>query len=158
MKSLKQTLRGDIIGGISVAIVALPLAIAFGVQSMPGNPNAVAAGLYSAIFCGIFATLFGSTKGLINGPTAAMIPVLAATYLGAGFEGTIVAMLLAGLLQILLGLFKLGKYVSYIPKPVVFGFTNGIAISIFKGQFEDFSNAPTLALIVIAIMFITKKN
>ncbi|MBR5239388.1 MAG: sodium-independent anion transporter, partial [Clostridia bacterium] len=75
----KKTLGGDIIGGISVAIVALPLAIAFGVQSMPGNPNAVAAGLYSAIFCGIFATLFGSTKGLINGPTAAMIPVLAST-------------------------------------------------------------------------------
>ncbi len=150
----KKTLRGDIIGGITVAIVALPLAIAFGMQSMPGDPNAAMAGLYGAIFCGLFATLFGATNGLINGPTAAMIVVLASTYQQAGYHGFIMAMLIAGALQILLGLLKLGKYVQYIPKPVVVGFTNGIGISIFIGQFKDFNTAPPLALIVIAIMFI----
>lgn len=150
----KKNLRGDIIGGITVAIVALPLAIAFGMQSMPGDPNAAIAGLYGAIFCGLFATLFGATKGLINGPTAAMIVVLAGAYTGAGYNGFIMAMLIAGALQILLGLLKLGKLVQFIPKPVVVGFTNGIAISIFTGQFKDFSTAPVLALIVIAIMFI----
>ncbi len=154
MKTLKQNLRGDIIGGITVAIVALPLAIAFGMQSMPGDPNAAMAGLYGAIFCGLFATLFGSTNGLINGPTAAMIVVLASTYKNAGYNGFIMAMLIAGVLQILLGLLKLGKYVQYIPKPVVVGFTNGIAVSIFIGQFKDFSTAPSLAFIVIAVMFI----
>ncbi len=150
----KKNLRGDIIGGITVAIVALPLAIAFGMQSMPGDPNAAMAGLYGAIFCGLFATLFGATKGLINGPTAAMIVVLASTYKEAGYNGFIMAMLIAGVLQILLGLLKLGKYVQYIPKSVVVGFTNGIAVSIFIGQFTDFSTAPALALIVIAVMFI----
>ncbi len=150
----KKTLRGDIIGGITVAIVALPLAIAFGMQSMPGDPNAAMAGLYGAIFCGLFATIFGSTNGLINGPTAAMIVVLANTYKNAGYNGFIMAMLIAGALQILLGLLKLGKYVQYIPKPVVVGFTNGIAVSIFIGQFKDFNTAPPLALIVIAVMFI----
>lgn len=150
----KKTLRGDIIGGITVAIVALPLAIAFGMQSMPGDPNAAMAGLYGAIFCGLFATIFGATNGLINGPTAAMIVVLASTYQKAGYNGFIMAMLIASVLQILLGLLKLGKYVQYIPKPVVVGFTNGIGISIFIGQFKDFNTAPPLALIVIAIMFI----
>ena len=150
----KKTLRGDIIGGITVAIVALPLAIAFGLQSMPNDPNAAMAGLYGAIFCGLFATIFGATKGLINGPTAAMIVVLASTYNKAGYHGFIMAMLIAAVLQILLGLLKLGKYVQYIPKPVVVGFTNGIGISIFIGQFKDFNTAPLLALIVIAIMFI----
>ncbi len=154
MRLNKQTLRGDIIGGITVAIVALPLALAFGMQSMPGDPNAAAAGLYGAIFCGIFATLFGATNGLINGPTAAMIVVLANAYNNAGYHGFIMAMLLAGALQIVLGLLKLGKYVHYIPKPVVVGFTNGIAITIFTGQFSDFSTSPILALVVIAIMFI----
>ena len=154
MKLNKQTLQGDIIGGITVAIVALPLALAFGMQSMPGDPNAAAAGLYGAIFCGIFATLFGATNGLINGPTAAMIVVLVNAYTQAGYHGFIMAMLLAGVLQILLGLLKLGKYVHFIPKPVVVGFTNGIAVTIFTGQFKDFSTSPILALIVTGIMFI----
>ena len=150
----KKTLRGDIIGGISVAIVALPLAIAFGMDSMPGDPNAAMAGLYGAIFCGLFATIFGATKGLINGPTAAMIVVLASTYKEAGYDGFIMAMLIAAVLQILLGIFKLGKYVKYIPKPVIVGFTNGIGISIFISKFSDFNTSPILALIVIAVMFI----
>ncbi|MBO5408547.1 MAG: SulP family inorganic anion transporter [Clostridia bacterium] len=154
MKSLKQNLRGDIIGGITVAIVALPLAIAFGMQSMPGDPNAAIAGLYGAIFCGLFATIFGATPGLINGPTAAMIVVLAGAYTGAGYNGFIMAMLIAGAMQILLGILKLGKLVQFIPKPVVVGFTNGIAISIFTGQFGDFATAPILAIIVICVMFI----
>lgn len=154
MRLNKQTLRGDLIGGITVAIVALPLALAFGLQSMPGDPQGAAAGLYGAIFCGIFATLFGATNGLINGPTAAMIVVLANAYKQAGYHGFIMAMLLAGALQILLGILRLGKYVHFIPKPVVVGFTNGIAVTIFMNQFTDFSSSPILALTVIAIMFI----
>jgi len=149
-----KNLQGDIVGGITVAVVALPLALAFGIASMPGSPNGAIAGLYGAIFTGIFATVFGSTNGLINGPTGAMIVVLANAYMSAGPAGFYLAMILAGVFQILLGVFKVGKYIHYIPKPVIIGFTNGIGITIFVQQFHDFSSAPQIAMIVIGIMAI----
>mgnify|MGYP002351140743 FL=1 len=149
-----KNLRGDIIGGITVAIVALPLAIAFGISSMPGDSGGAIAGLYGAVLAGIFATLFGGTNGLINGPTAAMIVVLATAYSQTGISGFFLSMLIASLMQIVLGLLKLGKHISFIPQPVITGFTNGIGITIFISKFEDFNTSPKIALLVIAVMFI----
>lgn len=149
-----KNLRGDIIGGITVAIVALPLAIAFGMSSMPGDPQGAMAGLYGAIFTGIFATVFGATNGLVNGPTAAMIVVLAGAYTTTGPSGFFLAMFIASLMQIVLGLLKLGKYIHFIPRPVIAGFTNGIGITILISKFADFKTSPIIAILIILIMFI----
>ncbi|MGE4284861.1 MAG: SulP family inorganic anion transporter [Clostridia bacterium] len=152
-----KNLKGDIFGGITVAVVALPLAIAFGIASMNGQPEGAIAGLYGAIFTGIFSTLFGGTPALINGPTGAMVVILTEVYIKTGREGFFLAMIIAGLMQISLGLLKLGKYVKFIPKPVIVGFTNGIGILIFLQQLGDFKNSPIIALVVIAIMMVLPK-
>ena len=145
-----KNLRGDLIGGVTTAIVALPLALAFGVASGAGAK----AGLYSAVFTGILSTLFGGTPAQINGPTGAMTVVLINVYTLVGLEGLFAAMILAGLIQILLGVLKLGKYIHLIPHPVVIGFTNGIGILIFIKMLPYFKTSPLLGLIIIAIMFI----
>jgi len=118
------TLKGDIMGGFTTAIVALPLALAFGVASGAGAK----AGLYSAIITGILSTLFGGTPAQVNGPTGAMTVVLISLYEKFGVESLFAAMLVAGVIQILMGLLKLGRYIHLIPKPVIIGFTNGIGV------------------------------
>lgn len=156
-----ENLRGDLFGGMTTAIVALPLAIAFGLASMNGNPEGAIAGLYSAIFTGIFSTLFGGTPAAINGPTGAMIVVLSTAYGKYGRETFFAAMLLTGLLQLTFGFLKVGKFTRFMPRPVIIGFTNGIGILIFLKQLADFKNSPVIALLVIGIMFgfpyLTKK-
>ncbi len=133
-------LRGDFFGGITAGIVALPLALAFGVSSGLGP----AAGLYGAIFISIFAALFGGTNTQISGPTAPMTAVsmvIIGTVL-ASFNGDVEAalptiliiFLLSGLLQILLGFIGLGKYIKYIPYPVVSGFMTAIGVIILITQ------------------------
>jgi SulP family sulfate permease len=149
-----KNLRGDIFGGVTVAIVALPLALAFGIASMNGQPEGAVAGLYGAIFTGIISTIFGGTPALINGPTGAMTVVLTEVYIKTGREGFFATMIIAGLMQIILGVLKFGKYIRFIPKPVVIGFTNGIGILIFLKQISDFKNSPIIALIVIGIMLL----
>ncbi|MCK4258254.1 MAG: SulP family inorganic anion transporter [Halanaerobiales bacterium] len=148
-----RNLRGDIFGGITTAIVALPLAIAFGLASMNGDPEGAVAGLYSAIFTGIFSTLFGGTPAGINGPTGAMIVVLSSAYGTYGRETFFAAMVLTGILQLVYGYLKIGRYTRFIPRPVIIGFTNGIGILIFLKQLNDFNNAPIVAMLVIGIMF-----
>jgi SulP family sulfate permease len=133
-------LRGDILGGITAGIVALPLALAFGLQSGLG----AAAGLYGAIFIGFFAALFGGTNTQISGPTAPMTAVSMVVIAGiiAAVEGDInralplilIVFLLAGLIQIGLGLLKIGAYIRYIPYPVVSGFMTGIGVIIIITQ------------------------
>lgn len=149
--------KNDIIAGITVAFVALPLALSYGVLSGMG----AAAGVYGAIFCGILASIFGGTKAQISGPASAMTVVLADTYDKVGVEGLIACMLVAGFVQILMGIFKLGRYIHLIPQPAIVGFTNGIGILILIKQYHHFMDSPILALIVIAIMFllpyVTKK-
>ena len=149
--------RNDIIAGITVAFVALPLALSYGVLSGMG----AAAGVYGAIFCGIFASIFGGTKAQISGPASAMTVVLADTYDKVGVEGLIACMLAAAVFQILIGVFKLGRFIHLIPQPAIVGFTNGIGILILVKQYKHFMDSPILALIVIAIMFllpyVTKK-
>src|SRR5687767_14357016 len=132
MKIFKIT-RGDIFGGITAGIVALPLALGFGVHSGAGS----AAGLYGAIFLGFFAAAFGGTPSQISGPTGPMTVVSSATI--AGFitiagnldnaMGAIIACFaLAGILQIVMGVLKIGTLIKYIPYPVISGFMSGIGV------------------------------
>lgn len=133
-------LKGDIFGGITAGIVALPLALAFGLQSGLG----ATAGLYGAIFIGFFAALFGGTNTQISGPTAPMTAVSMIIIAGivAANEGSLeqaipsilIVFLLAGLIQVLMGVLKLGQYIEYIPYPVVSGFMSGIGIIIIFTQ------------------------
>ncbi len=137
--NMTKNLSGDLIGGLTAAIVALPLALAFGVQSGLG----AVAGLYGAIVLGIFAALLGGTKTQISGPTGPMT-VVAATVIAAevayfgSLEGAmpsiVVTFILAGLMQIFLGLIKIGQYIKYMPYPVISGFMSGIGIIIIAGQ------------------------
>ena len=120
--------RGDIFGGITTAVVALPLALAFGVSSGAG----ALAGLYGAIFAGAFAAVFGGTRVQITGPTGPMTVVMALVVIH--FEGHLSAafavVILAGLLQILFGKFGIGRYIKLVPQSVVSGFMSGIGVII----------------------------
>lgn len=132
--------RGDLLGGITAGIVALPLALAFGVSSGLGP----SAGLYGAIFVGFFAALFGGTNTQISGPTAPMTAISMVVIAGivASFEGDVeralpiilAVFLLAGLMQVGLGLLKIGRYIKYIPYPVVSGFMTAIGVIIIITQ------------------------
>lgn len=140
MKNLFSNLKGDLFGGITAGIVALPLALAFGVSSGLGP----SAGLYGAIFIAFFAALFGGTDTQISGPTAPMTAVsmvVIASILAAN-DGDLnkalpiilAVFLLAGLMQIGLGILGLGKYIRYIPYPVVSGFMTAIGVIILVTQ------------------------
>ncbi|NJO24589.1 MAG: SulP family inorganic anion transporter, partial [Bacteroidia bacterium] len=116
--------KGDFFGGLTAGIVALPLALAFGVQSGLG----AAAGLYGAIFLGFFASLFGGTPSQISGPTGPMTVVSAATIalflaetgsIETALPAIIVTFVLAGLFQIFMGIVRIGSLIKYIPYPVV---------------------------------------
>ncbi|MFT5165501.1 MAG: SulP family sulfate permease [Saprospiraceae bacterium] len=132
--------KGDLFGGITAGIVALPLALAFGVSSGLGP----SAGLYGAIFVSFFAALFGGTNTQISGPTAPMTAVSMVVIAGiiAAFGGDVTkalpailtVFLLAGLFQIVLGLIGIGKYIKYIPYPVVSGFMTAIGVIILLTQ------------------------
>jgi SulP family sulfate permease len=140
MKKLFSIIKGDAFGGITAGIVALPLALAFGVSSGLGP----AAGLYGAIFISFFAALFGGTSTQISGPTAPMTAVSMVVIAGiiAANDGDVskalpailTVFLLAGLMQIGLGLIGLGKYIRYIPYPVVSGFMTAIGVIIIITQ------------------------
>ena len=140
MKNLFSHIKGDILGGLTAGIVALPLALAFGVSSGLGP----SAGLYGAIFLSFFASLFGGTPTQISGPTAPMTAVsmvVIATILSV-HNGSIEqalpyilgVFLLSGLFQIALGLLGIGKYIKYIPYPVVSGFMTAIGVIILITQ------------------------
>ncbi len=140
MNNLFKNLKGDLFGGLTAGIVALPLALAFGVSSGLGP----AAGLYGAIFIGFFASLFGGTNTQISGPTAPMTAVSMVIIAGiiASNDGDVnqalptilTVFLLAGLMQIGLGFIGLGKYIRYIPYPVVSGFMTAIGVIILITQ------------------------
>lgn len=125
---LFSNLRGDFYGGITVAVVALPLALAFGVASGLGPVS----GLYSAIALGFFAALFGGTKCQISGPTGPITVIMAAVVVQYQHDPALVftVVMLAGLFQILFGVIKLGRYITYIPYPVISGFMSGIGLII----------------------------
>ncbi|WP_392535951.1 SulP family inorganic anion transporter [Nostoc sp. C117] len=127
-------LRGDLTGGLTAAVVALPLALAFAVASGV-EPKA---GLYTAIVAGIVAAIFGGSPVQITGPTGAMAVILVGIVAKYGIEKVWIAGVMAGIIQVALGVAKLGQLVKFIPYPVTAGFTNGIAVIIFCGQLNNF--------------------
>jgi SulP family sulfate permease len=126
-------LRRDLLAGITVGAVGLPLALAFGVASGAD----AAAGLVTAILAGLIIAGLGGASFQISGPTGAMSAVLIVLAQRYGLGGVWVACLLAGLFLVLLGVFKLGRYIAFIPSPVITGFTTGIAIIIAVGQLDN---------------------
>lgn len=129
-----EHLKGDLTGGLTAAVVALPLALAFAVASGV-EPKA---GLYTAIVAGTLASLFGGSSVQITGPTGAMAVVLVGIVAKYGIEKVWIAGVMAGIIQIALGVAKMGQLVKFIPYPVTAGFTNGIAVIIFCGQLNNF--------------------
>jgi sulfate permease, SulP family len=128
-----HTLQRDLLAGLTVGAVALPLALAFGVAS----GSTPAAGLITAIIAGLVIAGFGGSSYQISGPTGAMSAILISLSLRYGMGGVWVAGLLAGAVLIALGLFRLGRYISFIPSPVITGFTSGIALIIAIGQIDN---------------------
>lgn len=126
-------LRADAVAGLTVAIVALPLAMALAIASGT-TPDR---GLHTAIVAGFLISAFGGSRVQIGGPTAAFIPVVFVVIERFGYGGLILCTLLAGLMLIAAGLLRLGALMRYMPQPVITGFTAGIAVSIFSSQVKD---------------------
>ena len=129
-----KTAQADIVAGIVVGIVALPLAIAFGIAS--GVSPTI--GLITAIIGGFMVSAFGGNSVQIGGPTGAFIVIVYGIIARFGLEGLAVATFMAGLILVLMGLFKLGTVIKFIPYPIVVGFTAGIALTILTTQVNDF--------------------
>ena len=130
----KDQLVKDIVAGVIVAIIALPLSIALALASGV-EP---ACGVYTAIFAGFMVSFLGGSRVQIAGPTAAFATVVAGIVATQGMDGLIIATILAGIFLILMGVFKLGSLIKFIPYTITTGFTAGIAVTIFIGQIKDF--------------------
>lgn len=124
----------DLMAGLTVAAVALPLALAFGVSS----GATAAAGLVTAIIAGLVIGAFSGGFYQISGPTGAMAAILMSVIAGYGLQGVFAATLIAGILLVLCGIFHIGRLTSFIPAPVITGFTSGIAVIIAMGQIDNF--------------------
>src|SRR5262245_2216599 len=129
-----QRLRKDLIAGLVVGIVALPLAMAFAIAS--GVPPE--RGLYTAIVAGAIISFFGGSRVQIGGPTGAMVAILSLILLQYGLNNLLLAGFVAGLMLIMMGLFRVGALIRFIPYPVTTGFTAGIGVIIFVGQLNNF--------------------
>ena len=129
----KQKFSADVMAGIIVGIVALPLAIAFGIASGVTPEK----GIITAIVAGFAISALGGSRVQIGGPTGAFIIIIYGIIQQYGLEGLAIATVLAGIFLILLGTFRLGTIISYIPYPIVVGFTSGIALTIFTTQIKD---------------------
>ncbi|GAA0086536.1 SulP family inorganic anion transporter [Clostridium sp. CTA-7] len=149
INDLKEEFKGynllnfkrDLMAGITVTAVALPLALAFGVSC----GASAAAGLITSIISGLVIGALSGGSFQISGPTGAMSAILVVLFQKYGLQGVWIAGALAGLILILAGIFKLGKMVSYIPAPVITGFTSGIALTIAIGQLDNFFGVTTKA-------------
>lgn len=158
-----DNIKGDVFGGITAGIVALPLALAFGIQAFGGidDPSASSmgalAGLVGAAFLGFFASLFGGTHSQISGPTGPMTVITASLLSGVwasqnSMSAVLISMSLAGIFcgifQILFGVLKIGKYVRYIPYPVLSGFMSGIGVIIIIQQLYPLIGSKSPVLVV----------
>ena len=130
----KRQLVSDLIAGIIVAIIALPLSIALALAS----GVAPECGVYTAIAAGFVVSLLGGSRIQIAGPTAAFATVVAGVVATQGMDGLFLATIMAGVLLILMGVFKLGSLIRFMPHPITVGFTGGIAVTILLGQMKDF--------------------
>lgn len=131
----------NIVAGLVVGIVALPLSMAFAIAS-GARPEQ---GIYTAIVGGLIVTLFGGSRVQIAGPTGAFIVILAGVTAKFGIDGLQVATLMAGVILLLMGLTKMGGVIKFIPAPVIIGFTTGIGVIIFVGQWSDFLGLPKVS-------------
>jgi len=145
----KETFLSDLMAGIIVGIVALPLAIAFGIASGVSPEK----GIITAIIAGFIISFMGGNKVQIGGPTGAFIVIIYGIIQQYGEKGLLVATIMAGVLLILLGVFKLGTIIKFIPYPIVVGFTSGIALTIFTTQIKDLFG---LSMHIVPADFISK--
>lgn len=129
-----QDFQKDLLAGLIVAVIAIPLGMGFAIASGV-KPEY---GIYTTIVAGILISLFGGSKYQIGGPTGAFIPILFGIVVTYGYENLLIAGFLAGIMLFLMGIFKLGSLIKYIPRPVTIGFTTGIAVTIFFGQIANF--------------------
>lgn len=136
----KGTFFPNIVAGVIVGIVALPLAMAFAIAS-GAKPEQ---GIYTAIIGGFMVSVLGGSRVQIAGPTGAFIAILAGVTAKYGIEGLQLATLMAGLMLVVMGLTKMGAVIKFIPAPVIVGFTSGIAVIIFVGQWKDFLGLPAV--------------
>jgi SulP family sulfate permease len=138
----RQSLLKDMTAGITVGIVALPLAMAFAIASGTTPER----GLFTAIVAGLIISTLGGSRFQIGGPTGAFVVIVASVIARHGYEGLVAATLLAGVFLILMGMFGFGKLLQFIPYPVTTGFTAGIGVYIFSSQFKDFFGLPMSAV------------
>lgn len=129
-----QTFCKDLMAGLTVGIVALPLAMAFAIAS-GASPEQ---GLFTAIVAGFVISLFGGSRYQIGGPTGAFVIIIFNIIMKHGYDGLVITTIMAGVLLLLFGLFRLGTLIKYIPYPVTTGFTTGIGVLIFSQQIKDF--------------------
>ena len=129
----KEKFFTDLMAGIIVGIVALPLAIAFGIASGVSPEQ----GLITAIIAGFIVSFLGGSNVQIGGPTGAFIVIVYGIIQQFGIEGLAIATVMAGIMLVLMGVFKLGTIIRFIPYPIVVGFTSGIALTIFTTQIKD---------------------
>ena len=139
--ALPRTWKSDLLAGLTVGIVALPLALAFGVSSGVGAE----AGLITAVVAGFIAAVFGGSNVQVSGPTGAMVVVLAPIVANHGIASVVIVGLLAGVFVLVMGIFRLGRAISFIPWPVIEGFTLGIAVIIFLQQIPAAVGSPEFA-------------
>jgi SulP family sulfate permease len=175
----RETLTGDLAAGITVGVLALPLAMAFAIAS----GMSPAAGIWTAIVAGLLVSVLGGSRVQIGGPTGAFIPIVYAIVLDYGVANLLVATMMSGVMLFAMGAFRLGTMIRFIPISVVIGFTNGIAVVIFLSQIKDFlglqieqmpgeffgkmealsgalhtAHAPTIALAVISVTVLLAWN
>lgn len=167
--SQKVNYKTEILAGLTVAMTMIPESLSFAI--LAGFPPLV--GLYGAFIMGIITAVFGGRPGLISGGAGATVIVLIALMKSHGLDYVFGAIIIAGILQILVGVFKLGKFIRLVPQPVMYGFVNGLAIVIFLSQLEQFkmsingqsewlSGSPLfimlgLVLLTISIVFVFPK-
>ena len=136
---LTQNPKADVLSGLTVALALVPEAIAFafvaGVEPLVG--------LYAAFFVGLITAVFGGRSGMISGATGAMAVAMVGLVALYGLEYLLAAVVLTGIIQILAGIFRLGKFIRLVPHPVMLGFVNGLAIVIFLAQLGQFKSATT---------------
>lgn len=132
--TLKVNYKTEILAGLTVAMTMIPESLSFAI--LAGFPPL--SGLYAAFIMGLITALFGGRPGMVSGGAGATVIVLIALMQSNGLEYVFAAVALAGILQILAGIFKLGKFIRLVPQPVMFGFVNGLAVVIFMSQMEQF--------------------
>lgn len=130
----KENIFANILPGIIVGVIALPLGMAFAIASGVAPEN----GLYTSIIAGFCVSVFGGSRVQIAGPTGAFVVILCSITQKYGLDGLQLATLMAGVFLLFMGLFRLGSIIKYIPEPVIVGFTSGVALTIWIGQWKDF--------------------